>query len=209
MASSYSLMVALFLILIIQFSTLPNTCLAARKIISPPSEGEDIGFIQDSCSTTNNRNLCLSTFSRYASEVQYNLELLTSTALKYTLNTTHSTTKWLTKLSKTKGLNPKEIAALKVCVQQVNESLHKLKDSVDEMGLGAKGKSSQLVMGNIQTWVSTALTYEQTCMEDSGKALNGNIKLKTTVRGGILKLSQITSIALAFVNEYAATKHKV
>ncbi|RVX15629.1 21 kDa protein [Vitis vinifera] len=57
-------------------------------------------------------------------------------------------------------------------------------------------------MSDIQTWVSAALTNDDTCMDSfSGNAMNGNVK--TTVRGYILHVAQMTSVALALINNYA------
>ncbi|TYI15678.1 hypothetical protein ES332_A08G202400v1 [Gossypium tomentosum] len=132
-------------------------------------------FIRTSCGTTTDPGLCMTTFSGYASKIQASPKLLASTALSVTLSTTRSNSTVIVKLSKSQGLKPKEIASIRDCLEE-------LKDS---------------------TWVSAALTDEDTCMDSfSGKDINGN--LKTTVRRQIVKVAHLTSIALAFVNRYAA-----
>jgi pectinesterase inhibitor-like protein len=59
------------------------------------------------------------------------------------------------------------------------------------------------MIDDVQTWVSAALTDESTCSDGfAGNAMNGN--LKTAVRGRIVNIAQLTSNALALINNYAS-----
>ncbi|PPD99474.1 hypothetical protein GOBAR_DD03488 [Gossypium barbadense] len=158
------------LLILIHLATLLNSSLAVRK---PLGTQTNIGteFIRTSCGTTTDPGLCMTTFSGYASEIQASPKLLAWTALSVSLNTTRSVSTVIVKLSKSHGLKPKEIAAIRDC-----DSVDELKRACDEMGSGG-GKSFQLRMSDIQTWVNAALTDEDTCMDGfSGKYINGNLK---------------------------------
>ncbi|KAG4135039.1 hypothetical protein ERO13_D08G191500v2 [Gossypium hirsutum] len=187
------------LLILIHFATLLNSSLAVRELLGTQTNTE---FIRTSCGTTTDPGLCMTTFSGYASKIQASPKLLASTALSVTLSTTRSTSTVIVKLSKSQGLKPKEIASIRDCLEELKDSVDELNRAFAEMGSGG-GKSFELGMSDIETWVSAALTDEDTCMDSfSGKDINGN--LKTTVRRQIVKVAHLTSIALAFVNRYAA-----
>ena len=88
------------------------------------------------------------------------------------------------------------------CVEVLGDSVDELQMSIKEMK-NPESRSFGLQMSNIQTWVSAALTYEDTCIDGFDEiAMNGKVKDK--VRGYILRVEQMTSVALALVNNYAA-----
>ncbi|XVE65022.1 hypothetical protein DITRI_Ditri07aG0148300 [Diplodiscus trichospermus] len=199
MATSY-FSIAAILILILFTTTHLNCCLEARKILSSDTDTE---FIKTSCGGTTYPDLCVTTFSSYASEIQSSPKILASKSLCLTLNTTRSASKTLTELSKSQGLKPREAAALRDCVEEIGDSVDEVKRSIGEMD-ETQGKSFAFRMSDIETWVSAALTNEDTCMDGfSESPIDGDVK--ATVRSVIEKVAHLTSISLAFVNRYAGT----
>ena len=62
----------------------------------------------------------------------------------------------------------------------------------------------ELQISNIQTWVSAALTDDDTCVDGfDGRDMEGHVK--ATVRRHVLKVAHLTSNALALVNSYASS----
>ncbi|XP_021294394.1 21 kDa protein-like [Herrania umbratica] len=200
MASSYFSIAAILIRIL--FATHLNFCIASRKILSSETDTE---FIKTSCGATSYPDLCFTTFSSYASEIQASPKILASKSLSLTLNTTLSASKFLTELSKSQDLEPREAAALQDCVEEISDSVDELKRSIGEMD-EIEGKSFAFRMSDIETWVSAALTDQDTCMDGfSENATDGDVK--ATVRSQIEKVAHMTSIALAFVNRYAGTKN--
>jgi pectinesterase inhibitor-like protein len=108
----------------------------------------------------------------------------------------------MVELSKSRGMSPRELGAMKDCVEVLGDAVDQLQRSIGEMGK-LKGSNFQMFMSDIQTWVSAALTNEDTCTEGfAGNAMNG--KVKTIVRGRIVNVAQLTSNALALVNQFAS-----
>ncbi|KAJ4712834.1 21 kDa protein-like [Melia azedarach] len=199
MKGSYFSPALTVLILLIQFDGYKNSyCSAAR-----PTSNETIPqFIKTSCGVTTYPDLCFTTLSSYATKIQANPKLLATTALSVTLKATRSTSTVMKKLSNSQGLTPREAAALYDCVEELGDSVDELQKSISEMGHN-EGKNLALQMNNIQTWVSAALTDEDTCMDGfSGNSMNGN--LKSTVRSQIVNVAHLTSNALALINNYAS-----
>ncbi|KAH0686238.1 hypothetical protein KY285_016795 [Solanum tuberosum] len=84
------------------------------------------------------------------------------------------------------------------CVEELSDTVSELRISLGEMKQ-LRGRDFDMKMSDIQTWVSAALTNEDTCTEGfSGKAMNG--KVKTVVRGKIVEVAHMTSNALALIN---------
>lgn len=52
-------------------------------------------------------------------------------------------------------------------------------------------------MGNVKTWVSAALTDEDTCMDGFEENVG---KMKETIRGYIVNVAELTSNALALIS---------
>lgn len=198
------------IVIFILFSTHLNPCLAlaARKFLS--SESDYTEFIKTSCGSTTYPDLCFTTFSSYATEIQASPKTLAAKSLTISLDATRSASKTLSELSKTQkqgrtALKPREAAALHDCLEQVSDSVDEVKRSIGEMDDSSQGKSFGFRMSDIETWVSAALTNDDSCMEgfDEIFAMDGDVK--ATVRSLIQKVAHLTSIALAFVNRYAGT----
>ncbi|XP_059643170.1 21 kDa protein-like [Cornus florida] len=188
--------ILIFLLLV----TYMNSSIAMRPI------EKNTKFIKSSCSTTIYPQLCYSSLSSYASRIQTSPKLLANTALSVTLEAVRSTPSVLAKVSKTHHLKPREAAAISDCVEELTDAVEELQNSMEEMGQ-LRGKNFGLKMNDIQTWVSAALTNEDTCMEGfAGKAMNGSVK--ATVRGRLVSVAQLTSNALALINYYASLHTK-
>ena len=185
--------------MIIQFSEFMTLSSVARPL-SPIDANTE--FIKTSCGATTYPDLCFNTLSSYASEVQSSPQLLAGAALTSTLKTVRSTSTTMSKFAKRQGLTTREAEALNDCVEELGDSVDELKRSIGEMG--KKESNFDLQMSNIETWVSAALTDEDTCTDGfSGNAMKGSVK--TTVRGHIVNVAHMTSNALALVNHYALT----
>ncbi|KAI7733017.1 hypothetical protein M8C21_025391 [Ambrosia artemisiifolia] len=153
------------------------------------------------CGVTTYPTLCFNSLSTRASAIQTSPNLLAQTALSVTLDTTRTTSSSMVKLSLVHGMAPTEVAAMKDCIELLNDSVYNLKQSLEEMNR-AGDKDSELVMSDIQTWVSSALTDEDTCTE----GFKDDQKMKGVVRGKIVNVAHLASNALALINSYASLR---
>ncbi|KAI3505195.1 hypothetical protein L1887_27159 [Cichorium endivia] len=159
-------------------------------------------FIRKSCNTTLYPQLCYLYLSRFSSRIGTSPRLLAQTALAATLSTTRSTSRKLTTYSRTHKLTMRELGAIKDCLEEVSDSAYELHLSMVEMGKVRSGSEFFYDMNSIETWVSAALTDDDTCTDGfSGKNMNG--EAKTVVRKEVLNIAHLASIALSFVNNYA------
>ena len=183
-------------LILIAISFFINSSSAAT--VTPQSS---IEFIRTSCSTTTYPRLCYTSLSIHSRTIQTSPKLIASAALNVTLSSAKSTSTMMSKLSQSHGLKPKEVSAMKDCVEELSDAVYELRESIDEMD-HVKRSDFEVMISDVRTWVSAAMTDESTCSDGfAGNAMNGN--LKRAVRGRIMKIAQLTSNALALVNNYA------
>ncbi|KAI3817912.1 hypothetical protein L1987_11712 [Smallanthus sonchifolius] len=163
-------------------------------------EKTNVEFIRTSCGLTTYPKLCFNSLSIRAAAIQTSPKLLAQTALSVTLDTTRTTSSSMVKMSKVHGMTPREVAAMKDCIEVLCDSVYALQKSLEEM-IRPGSKDSGLVMSDIQTWVSSALTDEDTCSE----GFKDDPKMKSVVRGKIVNVAHLTSNALALINSLYAS----
>ncbi|GJS17032.1 21 kDa protein [Tanacetum coccineum] len=94
------------------------------------------------------------------------------------------------------------MSALKDCFEEIDDSAYELHMSMVEMGKVHMGSQFSFNMNSIETWVSAALTDDDTCSDGfSNKNMNGELKIM--VRKHVLNIAHLASVALAFVNNFA------
>lgn len=194
--------------LLILIALLPNTPTAAGS--APANPATTVAFIRTSCGKTTYPDLCFKSLSTYATAVQTNPAQLADAALDVSLRGAQSTKDAVTKMCGLGGggasslhLTPREAAAMRDCVENMGDSIGELRRAMAQMARLTPGsKDIRLKIDDVQTWVSAALTEEDTCMDGfAGKAMDG--QAKADVRGRIKEVAQLTSNALALVNALA------
>lgn len=104
-------------------------------------------------------------------------------------------------MSRNRDLSRGEKAALIECVEEVGDAVYEIRKSLKELNHTRKGQTNfDLKINDIQTWVSAALTDDDTCMDD----FTTQGKVKMFVRRLVLTVAHMSSIALTFINNYAA-----
>ncbi|KAJ0658147.1 putative pectinesterase [Helianthus annuus] len=161
-------------------------------------------FIKSSCATATYPALCERSLSPFAKTIQTSPAQLARTALAVSLKQSQTTQAYLNKLKQVKGLKPRERSAIGDCLEEVSDSLDRVSKSIKELKNCDRVKGQEFIwhMSNVQTWVSSALTDENTCMDGfGGKVMEGRIK--SSVRAHITSVAHVTSNALALVNNFA------
>lgn len=197
-----------FLLLVSTFAYSISSTSAAAATPSSSSSAAAANFIKASCSATSYPAVCVQSLSAYANTVKLSRKELAQAALTVTLAKAQATRDFVTRSTKLKGLKAREYEAVKDCLEEMGDTVDRLSKSMKELkGMGSQSKAQdfQWHVSNVETWVSAALTDENTCMDGfSEKATEGH--LKKSIRTRIVEVAQITSNALALVNRFAA-KH--
>ncbi|XP_048131982.1 21 kDa protein-like [Rhodamnia argentea] len=165
-------------------------------------------FIKSSCRSTHYPSLCVQCLSGYAPSIQQDPRQLARAALQVSLARAQSAATYVAQLSRLQGITPRESQAVQDCVQNVGDSVSRLSRSIDELGQmgggqGAAGEAFDWHMSNVQTWVSGALTDENTCFDGFARpGMDG--KAKSAVRGRLVEVAQVVSNALALVDRFGS-----
>ncbi|KAF3772998.1 hypothetical protein EJ110_NYTH56267 [Nymphaea thermarum] len=195
-----------FLTLIILASLLCAAAATAR----PHRSISTRTFIVRSCRKTHYPSVCLSSLEKYAGQIQCSSTDLARAALLESLAKARSTSDKVSRLrmtTKAGSLSHRQISAIKDCVENVAESIDMLKQSLGEVE-HLKRKSWGLEMNDLETWVSAALTDEDTCTEGfAGRAMNGLVK--QDIRACIRSVAQLTSNALDLINKLSRARGRV
>ncbi|WCJ36506.1 Plant invertase/pectin methylesterase inhibitor superfamily protein [Euphorbia peplus] len=167
----------------------------------------NINYIKSSCKSTTYPSLCVQSLASYAPSIQQNPRQLTETALSVSISRAQSTKTFIYKLTKFNNLKKREVAAVKDCYEEISDTVDRLSKAYKEMKSVGHGNANdfQWHMSNVETWVSAALTDENTCVDGfAGKALDG--RLKNSIKVRIVNVAQVTSNALALITKFANSK---
>ncbi|KAL8192791.1 hypothetical protein R6Q57_027239 [Mikania cordata] len=160
-----------------------------------------MSFIKASCQATRYPDLCFKTLAPYATTIQTNPMELVNEALTVSLKSAKSTSKVIRELSKGRDLGKRDGQAVADCLENMSDSVDEMKKSMMAMK-EMDGPEFRENMGNVKTWVSAALTDEDTCM-DGFEEIDG--KMKETIRGYIMNVAELTSVALSLITNISST----
>ncbi|KAM2329931.1 21 kDa protein-like [Malus sylvestris] len=171
---------------------------------------KDSEFIRTSCGTTLYPHLCYTSLSRFASAVQDNPTLLAKVAIGVSLARARRMAAYFSNISRQAdyGAHPRAATALHDCFSNFGDAVDEIRGSLKQMRqlsstANSRGGSSsfRFQMSNVQTWMSAALTDEETCTDGFDDVENG--PLKTDVSNRVENVKKVTSNALALVNSVA------
>ena len=90
------------------------------------------------------------------------------------------------------------------CLDTMGDSVSELQDSLRAIG-HLNRRNARMQISNLQTWVSAALTNEDTCLEGiSGKAIDPQIR--AAVRRRVNYVALLTRNALALINSLSGAR---
>ncbi|XP_078442700.1 pectinesterase inhibitor 9-like [Wolffia australiana] len=160
----------------------------------------DMEFVRASCRSTRYPALCEHSLGGYAGAVHSSPRRLAITALAVSAAQARSCSVHVGRLAAAQHrARSREAGVVRDCIENVGDSVDRLRRSVAELGRMGKPGGAQFAwrLSNVQTWVSAALTDETTCLD----GLAGpDVAMRAAVRPQILLLAQETSNALALVN---------
>ncbi|GAA0174483.1 hypothetical protein LIER_41727 [Lithospermum erythrorhizon] len=160
-------------------------------------------FIKSSCAVTLYPKVCIESLSPYSDYIQTSSLALVNAALNATLKGSQETLNIISELSKGKNLGHREAEAISDCVENLKDSVYELQDGMIQMK-DIDGNDFQEKMLNVLTWVSAALTDEDTCM-DGFEGDEMDVKIKSSIGINIFKVAQLTSNALALIKSISTS----
>ncbi|CAN8266896.1 unnamed protein product [Cochlearia groenlandica] len=174
-----------------------------------------LDFIRTSCNATLYPDVCFTSLSGYATSVKDSPARLAKIAIGVSLSRAKSTAAYLFKLSRAAAIakfsGGKQTAAIRDCVSNVEDAVEEMRGSLRQLrdmngGVAATRRSEEkfrFQMSNVQTWMSAALTDEDTCTDGFESIDEAEGMIKSRVCEKVEEIKRLTSNALALVNTYA------
>ncbi|KAF8106140.1 hypothetical protein N665_0147s0092 [Sinapis alba] len=179
--------------------------ISAVRFLPGPTTTNDLDFIRSSCNATLYPDVCFTSLSGYASAVQDNPARLAKLAIGVSLSRAKHTMSYLSKLS-SHASSASASPAVHDCVSNVGDAVEQMHGSLQqlrEMNHRRPGAPAfRFQMSNVQTWMSAALTDEETCTDGITEEMEEG-ETKTAICERVADVKRFTSNALALVNTYA------
>ncbi|XP_052176900.1 21 kDa protein-like [Diospyros lotus] len=177
----------------------------ALLLVSPPVSAASQSqhyktFIRTSCNVTTYPALCYKTLSPYATTIKLDPWSLCNAALSAAVTAAQKSSSTVLKLAKKKRLKAREAAVIWDCIENIQDSIEELKQSANAMrGIGGS-EDKRFEMANIKTWISAAITDQDTCTDGFvDSEVSGNVKKKINRR--ISMFIGVASNALSLLNQ--------
>ncbi|KAJ0896351.1 putative pectinesterase [Helianthus annuus] len=183
----------------------PTSGEALAPTPAPEPTSDDTEYIRSCCETTRYPDTCFATLSNYSGAVRHDSGRLATVAIHVALHNATHMARYVSNMSRQPDSGKtREFAALCDCESVFEDAVDQINKSIKEMRqLGWTGESVRFQLSNVQTWMSAALTNEDTCMDGFEGVADGGVK--ADVCGRVVAVEQVTSNALALVNRYADT----
>ncbi|XP_050236654.1 pectinesterase inhibitor 9 [Mercurialis annua] len=187
---------------------LPLLCISgtAQPTSVKRSRSRSPSYIESSCRATRYPALCLQYLSTLPNSTIQNPHQLAQAALTVSLYRARYTRSYMLKITKQLRLTKaKEYQAVKDCLDQINDSVQQLGQSIRELRrLGSQEETAVDAvwrLSNVESWTSAALSDASFCLNEfPGRRMS---KLKATIKGKVLNVAQATSNALALFHRFA------
>ncbi|CAM8954099.1 unnamed protein product [Rhodiola kirilowii] len=171
---------------------------------SPAAAAASADFIRTSCSSaTLYPDLCYATLCRYAESVGNDRGLLAQAAIFVSLSRAKHVAAFVSREAKS-GSGSEAASALRDCVSSFGDAMDQMRGSLKQMKeietAETAGGSLRFWVSNVQTWMSAALTNQDTCTDGFEGVDEGPLKAEVGRRVGVAK--KVTSNALALINTY-------
>ncbi|KAK9914060.1 hypothetical protein M0R45_037858 [Rubus argutus] len=168
------------------------------RTVATSSSTQPHNYLLIACNSTTYPQICYKSLSSYSSTINSNPQKLCSYALSVALNAARNASSTVSKLSKKKGLARSEALVVKDCIENIRNSIDELKQSFSAMSnLG--GADIEFQLGDIKTWVSAALTNDDTCTEGLNE-VKVSLDVKNTITKSIVNIARLASNALSLIN---------
>ena len=196
----------LFLLLFFASTLSPLVPTVTAGYASGDTSG-DTDFIRQSCNATLYPDLCFSSLSRYAAAVQRSPGGLARVAVAVALAKVHGVAAYLshqTAVTVDEDSGDGAGAAVHDCFSNLEDAVDEIRGSLKQMRRLRQDEDSGSVrfgLSNVLTWMSAALTNEETCTDGFEGVEEGPVK--TNVCDRVSRVKKFTSNALALVNGFA------
>ncbi|XP_022728360.1 pectinesterase inhibitor 6-like [Durio zibethinus] len=158
-------------------------------------------YVQDACSVTRYRALCVNSLASFSSTAKKSPGKWARAGVSVTIGETKNVAQYLMKVKNYREMRGRYKIPLSDCIECFQNAIDQLHESLGILRkLSARNFYAQ--MGDVTTWLSAALTDQDTCLDGFENPMGKQAKM---LRNRVLRSSYFTSNALALVNKLATS----
>ncbi|KAF9600516.1 hypothetical protein IFM89_009965 [Coptis chinensis] len=157
-------------------------------------------YVRDACRVTRYRKLCIRSLRSFSNSARRSPRRWALAAVFVTMNEAKNVSRLLNTMKEQAFFRRRQRIALSDCIECLRDTTDSLYDSLGELRT-LDARTFNLQMGNVETWVSAALSDEDSCL-DGFNARRG--KHVMVIHNKVVKLTHLTSNALALVSKLAS-----
>ncbi|MED6155210.1 hypothetical protein PIB30_003403 [Stylosanthes scabra] len=167
------------------------------------------GYVREACSVTRYQDLCVHSLAQFSNTAGTSPSKWARAGVSVTIGEVKKLRAYLAQLKRNGGFMGRNRAALSDCAEVFDDALDELHRSLGVLRKLSKTTFSTQ-MEDLNTWISAALTDEDTCLDgfqeqDNHNHNNNSKKQIKLLQSRVQNVSYITSNALALVNKLATT----
>ncbi|KAJ9187789.1 hypothetical protein P3X46_003206 [Hevea brasiliensis] len=168
------------------------------------SSSMDNYYVRDACSVTRYQDLCIHSLASFSRTARRSPSKWARAGVSVTIGEAKNASQYLIKLKKYKIMrDSRNMIALSDCIENFQDTIDNLHKSLGVLRkLDATNFENQ--MGDVTTWMSAALTDEDTCL-DGFEDQNPPKQVIKVLQNRVTRVAYITSNALALVNKLSST----
>uniref|UniRef100_A0A1J3ISS2 Pectinesterase n=1 Tax=Noccaea caerulescens TaxID=107243 RepID=A0A1J3ISS2_NOCCA len=156
------------------------------------------------CSSTLYPELCFSAVASTGKKLTSRKDVIEA-SLNLTTNAVKQNNFAIKKLiAKRKGLTVREVTALQDCLETNDETLDELHEAVEDLHQYPKGKSLRRHAADLKTFISSAITNQETCL-DGFTYDKADRKVLKVLAKGLVHVEHMCSNALAIIKNMTET----
>ena len=165
------------------------------------ANGKRVTYVQEACSVTRYPDICVHSLASFSRVAKRSPSKWARAGVSVTIGEVKSVAQNLNKLKKNRVMRGRNRIALLDCIECFQDAIDELHKSLGVLRRLSRSTFDDQ-MSDLNTWISAALTNEDTCLDGFEDQKGSQVKL---LQNQVLNASYITSNALALVNKLAST----
>ncbi|KAL3531468.1 hypothetical protein ACH5RR_010790 [Cinchona calisaya] len=161
-------------------------------------------YVEDACSVTRYHEICVHSLASFSNTAKRDPSKWARAGVSVTITQAKLVSQYLANLQSRNTTRGRNRVALSDCIELFQDTLDFLHGSLDVLR-NFTGQDFNSQMEDVISWLSSALTDEDTCLEGFGGHAGWKMKRNHLLQNEVLNSTYMTSNALALVNKLATS----
>ncbi|KAA8549159.1 hypothetical protein F0562_000843 [Nyssa sinensis] len=132
--------------------------------LRPAAAGNGDSYVRDACSVTQHRDICIHSLASFSNTAKQSPSKWARAGVSVTISEAKMVAQHLIKLKQGRSMRGRNGVALSDCIECFQDTIDNLHRSLGVLRK-LNGQAFNTQMGDVTTWLSAALTDEDTCLD--------------------------------------------